>query len=225
MKIIRAEFHCHTVYSFDSSNRIAPLLDATRHLGIARLAITDHNTMRGALLAKEMDPARVVVGEEILTTRGELLGYFMTDEVPGRLSPMETIERLKKQGAFIAVPHVFDRQRHGWRMRDLEEILPYVDALEVFNARCLSQRINQRGREFAERRGFAMLAGSDAHSLVELGLASVWLPAFDSADELRESLKRSRIVARILSPADHLKASALIALGRLNPFKKNQSPG
>jgi len=218
--LIRAEFHCHTVYSHDSSNRIPLLLHAAEERGIQRLAITDHNTIQGAMKAKEQDPERVVVGEEILTTHGELLGYFLEKEVPRRLSPMETIDRLKKQGAVIVVPHVFDRRRHGWRSEDLEQILPHVDALEVFNARCLNPRTNRMGREFAEGRGFAMTAGSDAHSVVELGLASVWLPAFNDPDELREALKFSRIEGRLLSPLDHFKASALIAAGRINPLKK-----
>ena len=219
-KLIRAEFHCHTVYSLDSSNRIPQLLKTARERGIQRLAITDHNTIQGALRAKEMDPELVIVGEEILTTEGELLAYFLKEKVPKRLSPLETIELLKKQGAFIAVPHVFDRRRHGWRMEDLVGILPYVDALEVFNARCLRGHINRLGREFAEEQKFAMMAGSDAHSLVELGLASVWLPAFNSADELREALKFGRIEGRMLSPWDHLKASTQIAAGRVNPFKE-----
>ena len=218
--LIRAEFHCHTVYSHDSSNRIPQLLRTAKERGIERLAITDHNTIQGALKAKELDPELVVVGEEILTTHGELLGYFLEEEIPRRLSPMETIERLKKQGAFIVVPHVFDRRRHGWSKEDLEQILPFVDALEVFNARCLNPRTNQLGRAFAEERGFSMTAGSDAHSLVELGLASVWLPAFNDPQELCESLKHSRIEGRLLSPLDHFKASALIAAGRLYSFIK-----
>lgn len=219
--LIRAEFHCHTVYSKDSSNRIPQLLKTAREREIGRLAITDHNTIQGALIAKDLDPERVIIGEEILTTHGELLAYFLNKEVPKHLSPMVTIERLKRQNAFIAVPHVFDIRRHGWRMEDLEEILPHVDALEVFNARCLSPRINRMGREFAEARGFAMMAGSDAHSLVELGLATVRLPAFDNPDELRESLKNAHIAGRLLSVQDHFKASSLIALERLNPFKKH----
>lgn len=219
--LIRAEFHCHTVYSHDSSNRIPQLLRTAKARGFERLAITDHNTIQGALKAKELEPELVVIGEEILTTRGELLGYFLRDEIPRNLSPMQTIERLKKQGAFIVVPHVFDRRRHGWSKEDLEEILPHVDALEVFNSRCLNPRINRMGRAFAEERGFAMIAGSDAHSLVELGLASVWLPAFNDPVDLREALKEARIDARLLSPLDHFKASALIAAGRLNPLKKS----
>jgi predicted metal-dependent phosphoesterase TrpH len=213
--VIKAEFHCHTEYSIDSGNRIPRLLAAARERAIGRLAVTDHNTIRGALLAKELDPELVVIGEEILTTKGEMLAYFLSREVPKRLSPMETISRLKNQGAFIAIPHVFDRRRHGWRMDDLLEILPFVDALEVFNARCLGNRVNRMGREFAESKGMAMLAGSDAHSLVELGLATLDLPAFSTPDELRESLKSGVISGRLLSPWDHFKAGAQIACGKV----------
>ena len=148
------------------------LLAAARESGIARLVITDHNTIQGALLAKELDPELVIVGEEILTEQGELLAYYVKEEIPKGLSATETIARLKDQGAFIAIPHVFDLRRHGWRMPDLLEILPLVDALEVFNARCLAGGINRRAREFAEERNMPMIAGSDAHSLVELGLGS-----------------------------------------------------
>ena len=209
-EIIKVEFHCHTVYSGDSGNRIPQLLAAARELGIGRLAITDHNTIQGALRAKELDPELVVVGEEILTEKGEVLAYYVNDEVPVHLSPMETIRLLKSQGAFIAIPHVFDRWRHGWKMDDLLEILPHVDALEVFNARCLASHINRQGKELAESRNLPMLAGSDAHSLVELGMATVSLPAFNSPDELKAALKTGKIEGRLLSPADHFKASTLI---------------
>ena len=219
-ELIKAEFHCHTVYSHDSSNRILQLLSAARERGIGWLAITDHNTIKGALKAREFDPELVVVGEEILTEKGELLAYYVSEEIPKGLSAMETIRRLKNQGAFIAVPHVFDYRRHGWHLDDLLEILPLVDALEVFNARCLAGGINRQGREFAEARHMPMIAGSDAHSLVELGLATVSLLAFASADELRQALKSSSITGRLLSPLEHLKASSLIGLGRLNPWKK-----
>ena len=217
---IIAEFHCHTVYSNDSSNRIQPLIGAARERGIDRLAVTDHNTIRGALIAKELAPDLVIIGEEILTTGGELLGYYLTEEIPAGLSPMETIERLKAQNAFIAIPHPMDRLRHGWDMEDLLEVLPYVDALEIFNARCLHPRLNQRAEAIAEERGIPGIAGSDAHSLVELGLATMHLPVFDNAEEMRAAVRAGEIDGRLLSPLDHFKASLQIGLGRLNPFKK-----
>ncbi len=212
---IKAELHCHTACSHDSSNQLEPLLRTARERGLSRLAITDHNRIGCALKAREMDPELIVVGEEILTTGGELLAYYLTEEVPARLSPMETIARLKQQGAFIAVPHPFDLHRHGWKMEVLLEILPHVDALEVFNARCLRGGLNDQALAFAQEQGMRMQAGSDAHSLVELGLATLELPPFDNPDELRAALDIGRISGRLLSPWDHLKASTSIALGKM----------
>jgi hypothetical protein len=217
--IIKAEFHCHTVCSFDSSNKLSPLLKTARQRGIQKLCITDHNTIRCALKAKEMAPDLVVVGEEVLTERGEILAYFLQEEIPMRLSPMETIERMKAQGAFISIPHPFDVRRHGWKLDELLSLLPHVDALEVFNARCLRGGLNEQALAFAQEQGMPMLAGSDAHSLVELGLASVELPDFNSADELRAVVKEAHISGRLLSVKDHFKASLMIGLGRLNPWK------
>jgi predicted metal-dependent phosphoesterase TrpH len=220
--LIKAEFHCHTVYSGDSSIRIQELLDITQKQGIERLAITDHNTIEGALVAKQLDTQRIIVGEEILTTNGELLAYFVSEEIPERLSPFETISRLKDQGAFISIPHPFDTWRDGWRMEDLLQIIPHVDAIEVFNSRTLKPATNSEAREFAELKHMPMLAGSDAHSLVDLGLANVQLPEFNSAAELREALKTAIISGKILSPMEHLIASAMIRLGHINPMKKNK---
>ncbi len=219
-EFIRAEMHCHTAWSLDSGTRLPDLLRAACEHGIQRLAITDHNTIGGALAARELDPELVVVGEEIRTTGGELLAYFVEEEVPKRLSPMETIERLKRQGAVIAIPHVFDVRRHGWREQDLQEILPHVDALEVFNARCFSNGVNQRAERFAREAGLPGFAGSDAHSLVELGLAATWLPDFSNAEELRVALKHARWEGELLSTGQHLRASIKIGLGRLRPNKK-----
>lgn len=218
-RTIKAEFHCHTVCSPDSSNQLEPLIRTARKRGLSRLAITDHNRIGCALKAKQMDPELIVVGEEILTAGGELLAYYLTEEVPARLPPMETIARLKDQGAFIAVPHPFDIRRHGWKMEVLLELLPHVDALEVFNARCLRGGLNYRALAFAQEKGMRMQAGSDAHSLVELGLATVELPLFDNPDELRAALESGQISGRLLSPWDHLKASTAIALGKMLPRK------
>ncbi len=110
----RVEFHCHSRYSPDSLSSARGLIDAARDRGIDRLVITDHNTIRGALAAKALDPERIIVGEEILTQRGELLAAFVSEEVPAMLDPQEAIQRLRQQGAFISVSHPFDRARSGW---------------------------------------------------------------------------------------------------------------
>jgi len=216
-KLITVEFHCHTVYSGDSSNRLDALIRAARERGIERLAITDHNTIEGALQAKALAPELVIAGEEVLTDRGELIAYYVKEKVPKGLTVGETLKRLKAQGAFISIPHPFDLRRHGWPLEELIELLPEVDALEVFNARCLRKVLNEKALAFARERGMPMLAGSDAHSLVELGLAVTRLPAFNNAEELRAAVREAWISGRMLSVGDHFKASALIGLSKLIP--------
>src|SRR5215471_14927906 len=109
--MLSVEFHCHTNVSKDSLTRPADLVAAARRKGIDRLIITDHNTTAGARTAQALDPELVIVGEEIMTTKGEILAAFVTEEIPPYLSPAKTIQRLKEQGAFISVSHPFDKLR------------------------------------------------------------------------------------------------------------------
>lgn len=188
------EFHCHTVYSRDSLTSPKKLVETCRRKHIDRVVVTDHNTIDGALRCKELSPETVIVGEEILTQKGELLAAFVTERVPPGLSPMETISRLRAQNAFISAAHPFDRYRSGcWAEDALLEILPYIDAVETFNSRCLLPRFNRRARDFAAAHGVPGTFGSDAHAAFELGRGLLRLPYFDDAQSLRHALKDAEI--------------------------------
>ena len=136
--------------SKDSLTRPVDLVSAARRKRIDRVVVTDHNSIAGAREAQAIDPELIIVGEEIMTTKGEILAAFVQEEIPAGLSPLETIARLKEQGAFISVSHPFDELRAGgWKEHDLLEILPLVDAIEVYNSRCMLPRFNRRAQEFA----------------------------------------------------------------------------
>ena len=185
------EFHCHTVFSKDSLTRPADLVAACRRKGIDRVIVTDHNTIAGARVAQEIDPERVIVGEEIMTTRGEILAAFVTEEIPAMLSPRETIQRLRDQGAFVSVSHPFDEWRSGgWKEPDLLEIIPLVDAIEVYNSRCMRPVFNRRAAEFARKHNLAGTVGSDAHAAFELGRSLLLVEQFENADELRQVIRK-----------------------------------
>lgn len=205
MDTLRVEFHCHTIFSKDSLTRPARLVEAARKKGLERVVVTDHNTIAGALRAHQIDPEHMIVGEEIMTTRGEILAAFVVEEIPARLTPQETIRRLREQGAFISVSHPFDSLRNGrWALPDLLEIAPLVDAIETFNARCVSPDDNRRAQEFARQHGLAGTVGSDAHALLELGRASLTLEYFNDADGLRRVIGRGQAQTRLSSPLIHL---------------------
>lgn len=203
--MVKVEFHCHTLYSKDSLAQPEAMLKSCRRKGIDRLVVTDHNTIAGALAAQRLDPERVIVGEEIMTTSGELLAAYVTEEVPAGLSPQETIRRLREQGAFISVSHPFDVMRRGcWKEEDLLSILPEVDAVEVFNARCWLPAFNRRAQEFARLHDVAGTVGSDAHAALEVGRAVLLLEQFEGPEEMRTVLRRGIPQVRWSPPWFHL---------------------
>ena len=201
---LRVEFHCHTIYSKDSLVTAEKLIDTCRKKGIDRIVITDHNTTAGAFHAHKIDPQRVIVGEEILTQKGELLAAFVKEEIPAGLTPLETIDILRDQGAFISVSHPFDSMRRGhWELPDLLEIAPLIDAIEVFNARCMSADSNRQAEKFAAEHELCGTVGSDAHSAFEIGRAAMVLPEFHDAQGLKEVISQAKFETRLSSPFVH----------------------
>jgi predicted metal-dependent phosphoesterase TrpH len=222
--MLRVEFHCHTIYSKDSLLQPEQLLAACRRKGIDRVVITDHNTIAGAQRAVELDPQRVIVGEEIMTAQGELLAAFVQEEIPAGLQPLEAITRLRQQGAFISVSHPFDATRKGhWELPALLEIAPLVDAIETFNARCMSAKSNSRAQEFASEHRLLGTAGSDAHTAFELGRAAMLLPDFRDAASLKAILHQARFETRLSSPLVHFTSRYATWNKRLR--KSSSQPG
>jgi predicted metal-dependent phosphoesterase TrpH len=191
---LSVDFHCHTCASEDSLTPPASLVKTARQRKLGRLVVTDHNTIAGALEAKALDPELVIVGEEIMTTQGEILAAYVREEVPAGLTPQETIYRLREQGAFISVSHPFDALRSGaWKESDLAAITPLVDAIETFNARCMLAVYNRKAQAFARRHHLPGTAGSDAHARCELGAVRLVLPEFSNPDELRAAIKEGEV--------------------------------
>lgn len=218
--MISAEFHCHTCYSKDSLLKLEALIAAARAKGLDKVAITDHNRLAGATTAHKLAPDLVVIGEEIATTEGELLGYFLSEEVPKGLEPMEAINRLKAQGAFISVAHPFDIDRGAhWTRKTLEEIADQLDGVEVFNSRCINPRFNVLAAEFAHEYNLLCLGGSDAHSQKELGRTRLTMPDFDSADSLRAALREARMHTQKSSPLIHFVSTAAKIVNKLHRTK------
>ena len=190
--IYKVEFHCHTYASKDSLTRPVDLVKTARRKGLDRLVITDHNSIAGALEAKKIDPELIIIGEEIMTTKGEILAAYVQDEIPPGLSPEKTISLLKEQGAFISVSHPFDVMRKGgWEEKDLLEILPQVDAIEVYNSRCMMPRFNRQAMAFARKHNLAGTVGSDAHAAFEVGRSVLLLDPFQSPDELSRVIRQA----------------------------------
>ena len=191
------DFHCHTFASKDSLTTTESLIAAARRKGLDRLVVTDHNTIAGALAARALDPERIIVGEEIKTTRGEILAAYVSEEIPRGLTPLETIQRLRDQGAFISVSHPFDIRSGAWALGDLLEIAPLVDAIEVFNARIMKPDANTLATEFARQHSLPGTVGSDAHAAFELGVACLEVAQFEGPDGLRQIIRQGQVRGRV----------------------------
>ncbi|MBI2910749.1 MAG: PHP domain-containing protein [Chloroflexi bacterium] len=174
--------------------------------GITCLAVTDHNRIDGALEARAVAPAalRVIVGEEIRTSEGEIIGLFLSEAITRDLSPEETCERIKAQGGLAYVPHPFDRfRRSPIRRAALDRIRDRIDALEVLNARNLWPGHDAAALAFARRWGIAGGAGSDAHTPFEVGNAWVEIEDFTTPREFVAALRRGRVGGHHAGPWVH----------------------
>jgi predicted metal-dependent phosphoesterase TrpH len=189
------DLHSHTLWSKDCLSKFETIIHLCKQRNIDRIAITDHNTAEGALAMQKIAPELVIVGEEIMTTEGEILAYFVRESVPAGLTPVETIRRLRDQGAIISVSHPFDRLRKGaWGEEALTRIVRQVDAIEIFNARCLYKTDNQQALDYAQKHSLKGTAGSDAHSRPEYGQAMTQLVPFNNAQEFLQSLQSASFI-------------------------------
>lgn len=218
----KIETHCHSIYSHDCLVSIDKLIQTARKRGLARLILTDHNTIAGAQEAKKRAPDLIIIGEEIMTTRGELLAFFVNEEIPAGLEPMEAINRLRAQNAFISVSHPYDRLRHGWALSDLQAITPYIDAVEIFNARSFTKTINEQAVTYAKDHQLNGTAGSDAHTIQEIGRAVLQIPPFDGVEEFSTVVKQAIPLTRYSSPLVRFGSTYAKWIKRINKiFKPN----
>ncbi len=217
--LVSVELHLHTCGSEDSLVKVDRLLAHCERIGLDKVAITDHNSIEQAKIAHQKYPDRVIIGEEIETTQGEILGYFMKEWVPPHLSPMETIKRLRDQGAVISVSHPFDIHRSSpWTEDQLTAIVPYIDAIEVFNARCMTQKPNQQADAFAREHGLSGTVGSDAHSIWEVGRAVLEMAEFSGAAEFKTGLVNAEVKATLSPACVHLFSRFAFIFNKLKGF-------
>jgi predicted metal-dependent phosphoesterase TrpH len=208
------DLHCHTRASFDSLASPRAVVEAAAARGLTHLAITDHDRIDGALEAAAVAPRRlaVIVGEEIRTRDGDLIGVYLERAIPPGLSARETIAAIRAQGGLVGIPHPFDRFR-GSRLRTgtLDAIVDDVDWVEGWNARLVGGG-NERAARLATERGLSVAAVSDAHTTVEVGVAYTILDGpIAGPGELLAALPRARLVtgrasylARLVTPVAKL---------------------
>jgi predicted metal-dependent phosphoesterase TrpH len=189
---LRIDLHTHTHFSHDSILTPEGLVRACQRSGINCLAVTDHNTIEGALRVKELAPFQVIIGEEIRSAEGEVIGLFLTEAVPPDLTAEETIERVRAQSGFVSLPHAVDRFRGGVGDERFARLAPLADMVEVMNARTTVHADNRKAARLAKEHNLIPIAVTDAHSQWEIGRAYTEAPAFNGKDGFLEALRQGR---------------------------------
>jgi predicted metal-dependent phosphoesterase TrpH len=198
--------HTHCEHSPDSRTPVAVQAKAIKAAGLDVVCATDHNTIDGALRLRDLaDGFRVVVGEEVSTRDGEIIGLFLERAVPRGLSAEETIERIHGQGGLVSVPHPFSHNRiYHLRREALERVWRTIDAIEVFNAREAFSGDNRRAAAFAAGKGIAGAVGSDAHRPWELGRAYLECDDFAGRDDFLAAIRGGTVHGRLAGYGIHL---------------------
>lgn len=196
-----ADFHIHTRFSRDSILSEEKFIRVALERGLSHVAITNHNNVEGAVAVRDRveelglsEQLTVILGEEVSTADGEVVGLFLTRTIPRGLSAEETADEIHGQGGLVSIPHPFD----PFRASHIREVpltrlaeAGKIDAVEIFNSRVTFQRHNQQAAEFAARFGLPGIAASDSHASYEIAMSTNVLPLFNTADELRAVLPQN----------------------------------
>ncbi len=197
---IACDLHMHTHWSHDCSIAVPDLLDHAEAIGLGAIAVTDHNVFGGAREAAELGRRRrltVIPGEEVKTDgQGEVIGLFLTEEIPRGMSFTDTVAAIREQGGLVYVPHPFDRMHAIPEPATLHRHLAEIDVFEVYNARLLFEAYNDEAARFARKYNLTAGAGSDAHVLQGVGTGALRMRAFHGPEEFMLSLRTAEVLRR-----------------------------
>ncbi len=206
MSKLKVDMHTHSEYSPDSRTTLGAQAAAIKAAGLHVVCATDHNTIEGALRLRELaNGFRVIVGEEVSSRDGEIIGLFIEKAIPRDLTAEETIARIHDQGGLVSVPHPFSRNRRFHLRRSvLERVYKDIDCIEVFNAREAFTQDNVRAAAFASEKGIPGAVGSDAHRAAEIGRAWVEMEAFAGREDFIAALGQGSVFGKLTGNYIHV---------------------
>lgn len=191
---LKFDLHVHSHASHDAISSLSAIIRAAKRRGIQGVAITDHDIFHGNKGISHINDLKIIWGQEVSTTEGELIGLFLQRPLLSGLPPEKTIDAIKEQGAVTYLPHPFKKTgRKIWSVETLERITPLIEVVEVFNGRLLDQEANRLAAHWAKTAGTLQGAGSDAHTPWEVGRVFVEMEDFDSPATFLANLREARM--------------------------------
>lgn len=202
MKTVKVELHTHTKYSYDTDLNFEEIINVCNKNNIEVLAVTDHNEIEGAIRLSKLAPFRVIVGEEILTKQGEIVGLFLKKYIRPGLSVEKTINEIRKQKGLVYLPHPFDKttRKTAITKQALEKILANIDIIETHNGRTLFNDDNKKALFFTKKSKKISAVGSDAHTIFEFGRNFQQIKDFKNSEEFLVNLKRGKLTKSKVIP-------------------------
>ena len=195
--MMRVEVHSHTYFSGDGFATAETFTKQCWKKHLDCVCITDHDTIEGAMQFAEQAPIRIIVGEEVTTGQGDVIGLFLKEEIPAHLGIETTIERIKTQGGIVYLPHPFDEfRKSAVKLNDAEKVKNGIDVIEIFNSRTFNPKYNVMASEFAQENDIIVAVGSDAHHPLELGNSYMQMDDFDGPESFLVSLRGATYVAK-----------------------------
>ena len=203
----------------DCQTPLDKIIRRCQQLGINCIAIADHGTAEGGLEMQKIAPFKVIVAEEILTTQGEIMGMFLKETIPSGITPQEAIKRIREQNGLVNIPHPFETIR-GSALKDqtIEEIAGDIDLMEVLNSRSPLPANTNKAKAFAVKHNIPGGAGSDAHTVFEIGNAYIEIVDFNTKEEFLLALAQGKIYGKRSGVFVHLFSGWAKIQGKL--FKK-----
>jgi predicted metal-dependent phosphoesterase TrpH len=190
---VRVDLHLHSHYSHDGRSSLEELIARCQECGLDRIALTDHNTIEGALALARLAPELAIVGEEAKTHEGEVIGLFINSRLPPYESPEDVMDLIHGMGGLTYIPHPLDRQRSHFREERIVEMASRIDIIETYNPWC-DPAANQAAARLAEDLGKVSATGSDSHAAHELGRSWMEIDAYKDPHDFLEKLRYARHV-------------------------------
>lgn len=190
---MRVDLHLHSLYSHDGQSTLQELIQRCAECGLDRIALTDHNTVEGALALAEVAPDLAIVGEEAKTREGEVIGLFITRRLPPYMRAEDVMDMIHEMGGLTYVPHPLDRHRSNFTAERMLELADQIDIVETYNAWCEPAE-NQAAARLAVELGKVAATGSDAHAASELGRSWMEIDAYTNPQDFLQKLRHARHV-------------------------------
>lgn len=222
---MRVEFHVHTRYSKDSTLNFLFILLMCKVRKIDCIAITDHNEIIGAKKYKEKLKKHnidVIVGEEIFTSDGEIIGLFLNEKIIPNLSPEETVKEIKKQEGIVYVPHPYDEKRKNSVLKEeyINKLAKSIDLIEIHNGRNIEKQYDIKQKEISDKNNIPPIIGSDTHIFWELGRNYVIIDSIEKeniVDDIKKAkFKEAECIKISHKITKYIKAIKMIFKGDIN---------